>query len=607
MTYVALALLALAHAAPPVSIPVISIVDRTPVDGVKMVIGEIQKSPRNPLFVQDKPWEPRLDNGYPNVVYDPKNSEGLGVWRCFYGDCVKGCGSQILLYANSSDGYTWEKPNLGIFDVKEVRPDLAKYGKENNIIMKGGGLGIYHDLHEANASRRFKCFGDGCGGVKGTAVSADGFTWTDQRKVDWPSPQRYDCHNQVLYVPEQRAYIATTRDGFSGATGRTIGITKSEENKFEFETKTAPVMVEKGDAANQLYSQITWQWHNVFLGIVMVYDAQSSAGEVHCRLAWSPSSDALSGWNWVDEGGLTGRDFIPLGRGVPVPKPCEWESVKKADGKTQISDCDAYRQGSQPQHTICAKKSGYVSLDLSACKAACAADASCQVIEWQGLQKNNFSDSKPGQCFLVSNDCTSQESYSSKLAKTFCMDIERCTRKDAQTSESSSSDFDPARRDGVLGDVSGNDFDSHVCFAASRPVPTASGERIYYMGGNGPHSGSRNSSFALATLRTDGYAGMKGTGTFITRKVKVTGSKLLVTADVSSPSGSVALGLGVSGLTLDDSTAVTSSVTNKPITFKKGMDLSHLVGQEVALHIRLDNAIIYTVSFADNDAASLYV
>jgi hypothetical protein len=140
---------------------------------------------------------------------------------------IKGCGTQILLYANSSDGLTWEKPSLGLYDVKEVRPDLAKYGKNNNIIMKGGGLGIYKDMHDTNASRRFKCFGQGCAGASGTAVSADGFRWTDPVNIKFPSPQRYDCHNQVLYVPEEKAYIATTRDGFSGPVGRTIGIAKS--------------------------------------------------------------------------------------------------------------------------------------------------------------------------------------------------------------------------------------------------------------------------------------------------------------------------------------------------------------------------------------------
>ena len=32
------------------------------------------------------------------------------------------------------------------------------------------------------------------------------------------------------------------------------------------------------------------------------------------------------------------------------------------------------------------------------------------------------------------------------------------------------------------------------------------------MGGNGPHNGARNSSFALATLREDGFAGVAGSG-----------------------------------------------------------------------------------------------
>ena len=145
----------------------------------------------------------------PNVIYDEDNSDGQGKWRCWYGDCVSGCGTQarplsvqfdstgliclsivqILLYANSSDGLIWEKPELGLYDVKNVRKDLAQYGKANNIIMKGGGLGIYKDPHEVNSSRKFKCFGEGCAGATGTAVSADGLIWTDPKPLSFPTPQ----------------------------------------------------------------------------------------------------------------------------------------------------------------------------------------------------------------------------------------------------------------------------------------------------------------------------------------------------------------------------------------------------------------------------------
>ena len=68
-------------------------------------------------------------------------------------------------------------------------------------------------------------------------------------------------------------YVATTRDGFSGALGRTIGIARSLPGKFEWSTAKAPPMVEHGTKAQQLYSQITWPWHGIYLGIVMVFDA----------------------------------------------------------------------------------------------------------------------------------------------------------------------------------------------------------------------------------------------------------------------------------------------------------------------------------------------
>lgn len=128
--------------------------------GVDRIIGHVTKDERNPLFVQDTPWEPRIDNGYPNVAYDPTAENGT--YQMWYGDCVRGCGTQILLYANSSDGLSWTKPDLGLFDVGLVRKDLAHIGKHNNIILKGGGIGVYKDMHDGNASRRYKAFGVGC-------------------------------------------------------------------------------------------------------------------------------------------------------------------------------------------------------------------------------------------------------------------------------------------------------------------------------------------------------------------------------------------------------------------------------------------------------------
>ena len=300
-------------------------------DGLSRATGVASRDP-SPLFGQDKPWEPRLDNGYPNIVAPA--AEG-GAWQLWYGDCVKGCATQLLLYANSTDGVAWHKPELGLFHLGTVRPDLQAIGTRNNIVLEGGGIGVYHDPAEPDAARRYKAFGPGCygrdagchlewdthgGGLWGgwptsddLAYSADGLHWTGLGKVKWPSPQRYDCHN-TLVRDHRGSFVATTRDGFSAAPGRAIGIALSQAGAeaLAFNTSRAPKLTLAGSLAHQLYSQITFPWLDVWLGINMVYDAQDPHGRVHCRLAWAASPQGE--WQWADEvGGLTGADLIPLG------------------------------------------------------------------------------------------------------------------------------------------------------------------------------------------------------------------------------------------------------------------------------------------------------
>ena len=163
-----------------------------------------------------------------------------------------------------------------------VRPDLKGVGKANNAILKGGGIGIYRDDHEKDPAARYKAFGSGCYGkggatgcVGGTAVSADGFTFTNITSLPFPKPQRYDCHSNVVWDPAQNDYIATTRDGFSHGSGRDIGIARSLPGEFKFDTAKAPALVEQGSPSAQLYSQITWPWNDIYVGIVMVFDATS--------------------------------------------------------------------------------------------------------------------------------------------------------------------------------------------------------------------------------------------------------------------------------------------------------------------------------------------
>jgi hypothetical protein len=69
------------------------------------------------------------------------------------------------------------------------------------------------------------------------------------------SPQRYDCHNNLFFDSSSGRYVATTRDGFSGDPGRTIGIALSRPDELSFDNGTAPIETLYGDAGAQLYSQ----------------------------------------------------------------------------------------------------------------------------------------------------------------------------------------------------------------------------------------------------------------------------------------------------------------------------------------------------------------
>ena len=230
-----------------------------------------------------------------------------------------------------------------------------------------------------------------------------------------------------------------------------------------------------GEVAHQLYAQVTWRWHTVYLGIVMVYDETDPANRVHCRLAWSHPDAALNpanstGWAWVDKGGLTGLDFIPLNAGVPGgPNP----------------------------------------------------------------------------------------------------------------------------------------FDSHLCYAAP-PVHTPDGERLYYMGSNGPHTGSRphrNASLGLAMLRTDGYAGMSGSGLVTTTPIVVEGEFLTLTVDVlassSAQRASVAISApSVPGMELGDCLNITHNTTDGKVAFRSGATFRGLLGQNVTLVLELNDAVVYTIGWS---------
>ncbi|MHC4917769.1 MAG: hypothetical protein ACYTGB_20020, partial [Planctomycetota bacterium] len=152
-------------------------------ENARLAVGTVKKHPANPLFKEDKPWEPRFDNLYSNIFYDKEDK----LYKCWYSPfIVDKASSQTsreerlktryrprgremgICYAVSRDGLKWDKPELGLVEFEG--------SKANNLVMRGPhGAGVFKDLRDPDPERRYKAF------YKGMAVrfSPDGLRWGD--------------------------------------------------------------------------------------------------------------------------------------------------------------------------------------------------------------------------------------------------------------------------------------------------------------------------------------------------------------------------------------------------------------------------------------------
>ena len=286
-----------------------------------LVLGKAHKHPGNPLFGEDRPWEDRYDNGYPNVILDEQD----GLYKCWYDPFMYDQAvrqtpaarrSQItylkamqalrdpnhrtremgMCYAQSVDGLNWTKPPLGIIDWDGDRA--------NNIVIRdeslGAGItvhgsGVFKDSREADPQRRYKMLTrldvyDGrtarlISKGLGTVVSADGLRWRDPQRCEGVDIAA-DTHNFPLWAPTLRRYVAITRHKVIGADGkmpiRVVAWTASRD----FRTWSKPRIVMRGlDDAHQIYSMPVAYHAGLYIGLPAVFDIRTD--RVHTELAVS--------------------------------------------------------------------------------------------------------------------------------------------------------------------------------------------------------------------------------------------------------------------------------------------------------------------------------
>ena len=298
----------------------------------KLVVAPAEKDRRNPLFGEDKPWEQRFDNLYPNAMYDRQE----GLYKCWYSPFISDLPAKSiglaerqrreynppkgremgLCYATSEDGIVWDKPELGHLEFEG--------STENNLVIRTvHGSGVLKEDREQNPAKRYKVL-TSCGrkGL-GVSFSPDGVRWEPPTLCPAINPYRVDgTHYNVLWVEELGEYVGFTRmrdpcdDGLKevmerhGAwPPRQVGRTTSKD----FLNWTQATAVMQGSDENlQIYSMPVFRHGSVYLGLPVIHNQRTD--RAWTELAWSPdtvewrfvcpgsplipNSDEVGGYDW---------------------------------------------------------------------------------------------------------------------------------------------------------------------------------------------------------------------------------------------------------------------------------------------------------------------
>ena len=268
----------------------------------KLTLGEVRKEKSNPLFMEDRTWEPRYDNMYPNVIYDGEEN----LYKCWYCpfivdqrttktvpekrkpsltpymDARPAGREEAMLYATSVDGINWTKPNLGIVNFNG--------NSNNNIVSRGlSGAGVIKDELEKLPGRRYKAFYCSNSGYKMRYYS-DGLNWGDE--VALPGVGESDCHANMIWSPELKKYVGILRhyDPVPVIGNRKIARTESVDSV----TWTKSETIIEGTPQDQLHDMVIFRDGGVYLGLLgcMNYPSKETRNGVrqHIELAWSPDS-----------------------------------------------------------------------------------------------------------------------------------------------------------------------------------------------------------------------------------------------------------------------------------------------------------------------------
>lgn len=273
------------------------------------VLGQVQKWEHNPLFRAGTADTDGKDNGcgalyctYPNVFRDP-----AGLYRCYYTELLEAeeRGEKKLItalaYAQSADGFHWERPDLGITQYRGSR-------RNNLLLLHAHGSCVFYDEGERLESRRYKLITleESKKRRMCAAFSEDGLHFGAYLQLDLGEEIIGDTHNFCFFDKRTGNYRLTTR-AFSGGSRLVMSCTSKDFIRW-----SAAKQIFRGEFLNdQSYSMPVFFYAGLYFGLVSVYHGGDLEAplydKVECELICSPDCESFSR--------LTPhKAFIPLGK-----------------------------------------------------------------------------------------------------------------------------------------------------------------------------------------------------------------------------------------------------------------------------------------------------
>lgn len=199
-----------------------------------------------PVLVADRSWEGARVYTYGSVLRD----RVTGQYRLWYmsrsqepgpapAPQLRAGGQDLVLYATSVDGVTWEKPVLNLHAYRD--------SKANNIVADLHSPAVLLDPFEKDPARRFKLLGYAKGRYY-AMYSADGLHWKPFQ--DEPVFSANDTMS-LTQDPRTGEFMAYVKKNSTTVPGRVVWLSRSRD----FVSWTEPVLVFHADAEDNRWAR----------------------------------------------------------------------------------------------------------------------------------------------------------------------------------------------------------------------------------------------------------------------------------------------------------------------------------------------------------------